>query len=79
MNNIEKELNNFKQALLQINGAVGRIGEGGEDLIEITIPKSEFTYIKLALESDKNSSAYKFYKPVDDTSFKLAGCLVRYR
>ena len=70
----EDEIFKLKNTLLQLNGALLRLGINTEDVV-IILPRHDFSYFKNVLESG-NSSLAKFYIPVDVASFKLSGITI---
>ena len=64
----------LKNTLLQLNGALLRLGINKEEVV-IILPRHDFSYFKNVLESG-NGSLAKFYIPVDDDSFKLSGITI---
>ena len=64
----------LKNTLLQLNGALLRLGINKEEVV-IILPRHDFSYFKNVLESG-NGSLSKFYIPVDDDSFKLSGITI---
>ena len=70
----EDEIFKLKNTLLQLNGALLRLGVDTEDVV-IILPRHDFSYFKNVLESG-NGGLAKFYIPVDDDSFKLSGITI---
>ena len=70
----EDEIFKLKNTLLQLNGALLRLGVNTEDVV-IILPRHDFSYFKNVLESG-NAGLAKFYIPVDDDTFKLSGITV---
>ena len=70
----EDEIFKLKNTLLQLNGALLRLGVNTEDVV-IILPRHDFSYFKNVLESG-NAGLAKFYIPVDDDSFKLSGITI---
>ena len=70
----EDEIFKLKNTLLQLNGALLRLGISTEEVV-IILPRHDFSYFKNVLESG-NGSLAKFYIPVDDDSFKLSGITI---
>ena len=64
----------LKNTLLQLNGALLRLGINKEEVV-IILPRHDFSYFKNVLESG-NAGLAKFYIPVDDDSFKLSGITI---
>ena len=70
----EDEIFKLKNTLLQLNGALLRLGVNTEDVV-IILPRHDFSYFKNVLESG-NAGLAKFYIPVDVDSFKLSGITI---
>ena len=70
----EEEIFKLKNTLLQLNGALLRLGINTNEVV-IILPRHDFSYFKNVLESG-NGSLAKFYIPVDDDSFKLSGITI---
>ncbi len=70
----EDEIFKLKNTLLQLNGALLRLGVDTEEVV-IILPRHDFSYFKNVLESG-NVGLAKFYIPVDDDSFKLSGITI---
>lgn len=72
-----KAINDFKDALLKINGALLKSGTDTSEVV-IMLPKEDWNYWYTVL-SYENSNANKFFKPSDElpNEFKLAGIKVR--
>ena len=70
----EEEIVKLKNTLLQLNGALLRLGVNTEEVV-IILPRHDFSYFKNVLESG-NGSLTKFYIPVDVDSFKLSGITI---
>ncbi len=70
----EDEIFKLKNTLLQLNGALLRLGVNTEEVV-IILPRHDFSYFKNVLESG-NAGLAKFYIPVDDDSFKLSGITI---
>ena len=68
------EFDKLKNALLQINGSLLRLGINTEEVI-IILPRHDFSYFKNVLESGSGSLA-KFYIHIDDDTFKLSGITI---
>ena len=64
----------LKNTLLQLNGALLRLGINKEEVV-IILPRHDFSYFKNVLESG-NAGLAKFYIPVDVDSFKLSGITI---
>ncbi len=70
----EDEIFKLKNTLLQLNGALLRLGVNTEEVV-IILPRHDFSYFKNVLESG-NTGLAKFYIPVDVDSFKLSGITI---
>ena len=70
----EDEIFKLKNTLLQLNGALLRLGINKEEVV-IILPRHDFSYFKNVLESG-NAGLAKFYIPVDVDSFKLSGITI---
>ena len=70
----EEEIVKLKNTLLQLNGALLRLGVNTEEVV-IILPRHDFSYFKNVLESE-NGSLAKFYIHIDDDSFKLSGITI---
>ena len=70
----EEEIVKLKNTLLQLNGALLRLGVNTEEVV-IILPRHDFSYFKNVLESG-NGSLAKFYIHIDDDSFKLSGITI---
>jgi len=70
----EDEIFKLKNTILQLNGALLRLGVNTEDVV-IILPRHDFSYFKNVLESG-NGSLAKFYIPIDNDSFKLSGITI---
>jgi hypothetical protein len=68
----EDEIFKLKNTLLQLNGALLRLGINTNEVV-IILPRYDFSYFKNVLES---GSLAKFYIHVDDDSFKLSGITI---
>ena len=68
------EFDKLKNALLQINGSLLRLGVNTNEVV-IILPRHDFSYFKNVLESG-NAGLAKFYIPVDNDSFKLSGITI---
>ena len=71
----EDEIFKLKNTLLQLNGALLRLGINKEEEVVIILPRHDFSYFKNVLESG-NAGLSKFYIPVDGDSFKLSGITI---
>jgi hypothetical protein len=74
MQNTE-DFNKLKNTLLQLNGALLKLGLNKEDII-IFLPDCDFNYINRTLATS-NSGLGKFYRPVDDYEFTLSGLTIK--
>lgn len=72
-----KAVNDFKDALLKINGALLKSGTDTSEVV-IMLPKEDWKWWYTVL-SYENSNANKFFKPSDElpNEFKLGGISVR--
>ena len=70
----EEEIVKLKNTLLQLNGALLRLGVNTEEVV-IILPRHDFSYFKNVLESG-NGNLTKFYIPIDVDSFKLSGITI---
>ena len=70
----EEEIVKLKNTLLQLNGALLRLGVNTVEVV-IILPRYDFSYFKNVLESG-NGSLAKFYIHIDDDSFKLSGITI---
>lgn len=67
--------NKYLKMCMSINGAV-KVSDGEKVLVKI--PKSEFTYLKLAIQSDDNNPIVKFYKEIDEKTVSVHNVLITY-
>lgn len=73
-----KAIDDFKDALLKINGSYLRSGGSNLGEVVITLPKLDWLYIKQSIENNPNGGAYKFYsKSTEVDEFILAGIRVQ--
>lgn len=74
-----KAIDDFKDALLKINGAYCRSGGTEVDKIIVELPRDDWNYIKIAIENNPNGKAFKHYclSECNTNEFRLAGILVR--
>lgn len=74
-----KALDDFKQALLAVNGSYCRSGGIDVDKIVIMLPREDWNYFKLVIENNPNGKAYKHYSlsGCQENEFRLSGILVR--
>lgn len=68
-------LKKLKDGLLQVNGALMKLGKNKEDVI-ICLPNSEFAYFTNILSSGV-SSISNFYIKVSEDEFKLADIRIK--
>ena len=72
----EEEVVKLKNTLLQLNGALLRLGINKEDT-HIVLPKADWVYFNNVLNSG-HSSMSKHYKSVSDKQFALSGISITY-
>ena len=72
----EEEIVKLKNTLLQLNGALLRLGIDEEDT-HIVLPKSDWVYFDNVLSSEQSSMS-KYYQSVSDNTFKLSGIAITY-
>ena len=72
----EDEIFKLKNTLLQLNGALLRLGID-KDNIHIVLPKSDWVYFNNVLSSGVSSMS-KYYRSVNDKEFMLGGISVTY-
>ena len=70
----EEEIVKLKNTLLQLNGALLRLGIDKEDT-HIVLPKADLVYFNNVLSSEQSSMS-KYYQSVSDNTFKLSGISV---
>ena len=70
----EEEIVKLKNTLLQLNGALLRLGINKEDT-HIVLPKSDWVYFNNVLSSGQSSMS-KYYQSVSDDTFTLSGISV---
>lgn len=70
----EDEIVKLKNTLLQLNGALLRLGID-EDNTHIVLPKSDWVYFNNVLSSGVSSMS-KYYRSVNDKEFILSGISV---
>lgn len=70
----EEEIVRLKNTLLQLNGALLRLGINKEDT-HIVFPKADWVYFNNVLSSGQSSMS-KYYQSVSDDTFKLSGISV---
>ena len=72
----EEEIVKLKNTLLQLNGALLRLGIDKEDT-HIVLPKSDWVYFDNVLSSGQSSMS-KYYQSVSDRQFNLSGVSITY-
>ena len=72
----EEEIVKLKNTLLQLNGALLRLGINKEDT-HIVLPKSDWVYFNNVLNSGQSSMS-KYYQSVSDKEFTLSGVSITY-
>ena len=72
----EEEIVKLKNTLLQLNGALLRLGINKEDT-HIVLPKSDWVYFNNVLISGQSSMS-KYYQSVSDNTFTLSGVSITY-
>lgn len=72
----EEEIVKLKNTLLQLNGALLRLGVDKEDT-HIVLPKSDWVYFNNVLISGQSSMS-KYYQNVSDKEFTLSGVSITY-
>ena len=72
----EEEIVKLKNTLLQLNGALLRLGINKEDT-HIVLPKADWVYFNNVLSSGQSSMG-KYYQSVSDKCFTLSGVSVTY-
>ena len=70
----EEEVVKLKNTLLQLNGALLRLGINKEDT-HIVLPKADWVYFNNVLSSGQSSMS-KYYQRVSDDTFTLSGISV---
>ena len=70
----EEEVVKLKNTLLQLNGALLRLGINKEDT-HIVLPKADWVYFNNVLSSGQSSMS-KYYQSVSDKIFTLSGISV---
>ena len=70
----EEEVIKLKNTLLQLNGALLRLGINKEDT-HIVLPKADWVYFNNVLSSGQSSMS-KYYQRVSDDTFTLSGISV---
>ena len=72
----EEEIVKLKNTLLQLNGALLRLGINKEDT-HIVLPKADWVYFNNVLNSGQ-SSICKYYQSVSGKEFVLGGISITY-
>ena len=72
----EEEVVKLKNTLLQLKGALLRLGLNKEDT-HIVLPKADWVYFNNVLSSGVSSMS-KYYRSVNDKEFMLSGISVTY-
>ena len=72
----EEDVVKLKNTLLQLNGALLRLGIDKEDT-HIVLPKSDLVYFDNVLSSGQSSMS-KYYQSVSDNEFNLSGVSITY-
>ena len=72
----EEEIVKLKNTLLQLNGALLRLGID-KDNTHIVLPKSDWVYFNNVLSSGVSSMS-KYYRSVGNTKFLLSGISITY-
>ena len=72
----EEEIVKLKNTLLQLNGALLRLGVDKEDT-HIVLPKADWVYFNNVLNSGQSSMS-KYYQSVSDKQFILSGVSITY-
>lgn len=68
-------LNDLRKALLQVNGAISRLGKDKGDMV-IVLPKDDWNYFNNVLSSGVSSFS-NFYIKISDNEFTLSGIRVQ--
>lgn len=68
-------LNDLRKALLQVNGAISRLGKDKGDMV-IVLPKDDWNYFNNVLSSGVSSFS-NFYIRINDNEFTLSGIRVQ--
>ena len=68
-------LNDLRKALLQVNGAISRLGKDKGDMV-IVLPKDDWNYFNNVLSSGVSSFS-NFYIKINDNEFTLSGIRVQ--
>ena len=72
----EEEIVKLKNTILQLNGALLRLGINNEGTY-IVLPKADWMYFNNVLSSGQSSMS-KYYKSVSDKQFNLCGVSITY-
>lgn len=72
----EEEIVKLKNTLLQLNGALLRLGINKEDT-HIVLPKADWVYFNNVLSSGQSSMS-KYYQSLSNKEFTLSGISVTY-
>ena len=72
----EEEVVKLKNTILQLNGALLRLGINKEDT-HIVLPKADWVYFNNVLSSGQSSMS-KYYQSVNDKQFSLSGVSITY-
>ena len=72
----EEGIVKLKNTLLQLNGALLRLGIDKEDT-HIVLPKSDLVYFDNVLSSGQSSMS-KYYQSISDKQFILSGVSITY-
>lgn len=72
----EEEIVKLKNTILQLNGALLRLGINKEDT-HIVLPKADWMYFNNVLSSGQSSMS-KYYQIVSDRVFVLSGVSITY-
>ena len=72
----EEEVVKLKDTLLQLNGALLRLGINKEDT-HIVLPKADWMYFNNVLSSGQSSMS-KYYQSISDKQFILSGVSITY-
>ena len=72
----EEDIVKLKNTLLQLNGALLRLGINKEDT-HIVLPKADWVYFNNVLSSGQSSMS-KYYQSVSGKEFTLSGVSITY-
>ena len=72
----EEDIVKLENTLLQLNGALLRLGINKEDT-HIVLPKADWVYFNNVLSSGQ-SSVSKYYQSISDKVFTLSGVSITY-